>query len=314
MTILDALMKCDPSVRRITRRCLLGETAPYVSEGWIGQFLALEDGGKGTWGGGIYGPKWVSTFYTLRDLTSLEIDPHHPAFQRGLRMLVEHMWLDRNRKTNDDCVIAMFISMLVYGGQNPQAVGEMLTCLMSRQLSDGGWNCDADRLLVNDRPRKSSVHTTLSILEAYRDCLSAPGIPIPESMKEQLRVQSAAGREYLLRKRLMRRESDGELIFASISDFHFPERWKYDILRALMYFASIHHPFDPRMSEALKLVKVRFAKGYLGRGSTYSGRLHLKMVTGRLGAMNTLRGLRVLKEYAPETYEQAMSRELPELA
>jgi hypothetical protein len=110
----------------------------------------------------------------------------------------------------------------------------------------------------------------------------------------------------------MRRETNGELIFSTITEFHFPERWKYDVLKSLVYFASVGHTYDPRMAEALDLLKARLYKGYLGRGSAHGGRLHFKMETGKLGSMNTLRGLRVLKTYDPETYRKVISMEMPD--
>jgi hypothetical protein len=153
---------------------------------------------------------------------------------------------------------------------------EMITCLAGKQMPDGGWNCDASWPSAHVKPRNSSIHTTLFVLEAYRDYYNE-GF---ENSLETVRQQSAEGREYLLRKRLMRRESNGELFFSSIAEFHFPESWKYDVLKALVYFVSVGHPYDSRMEEALDLLRARFAKGYLGRGFTYGGKLHFVMETG----------------------------------
>jgi hypothetical protein len=309
MTIIDVLMKRDPSVRRMTLKYLMDQPTPYVSDGWITQFLEVFDMEKGTWGGGIYGPKWVSTFYTLRDINSLEIDPDHPIYQQGLKTLVERMWNPERPKITDECIIAMLISMMVYGRHDPQAIEEMISYLVGKQMSDGGWNCAASRPSAHGKSCKSSVHTSLSVMEAYRDY---DGAGFNKSL-EMVRKQSAEGREYLLRKRLMRRESNGELIFSTIAEFHFPERWKYDVLKALVYFATAGHPYDSRMAEALDLLKARLCKGYLGRGSAHSGKLHFKMETGKLGSMNTLRGLRVLKTYDPEIYMKVISMETPDL-
>jgi hypothetical protein len=309
MTILDLLMKRDPSVRRLTLKYLMDQPVPYTTDGWISRFLELFEREKGTWGNGIYGPKWISTFYTLRDLTSLEIDPQHPVYQRGLQTLVEHMWNPEHPGIRDECVIAMLARMMVYGGYVPQYIEGMISCLTGRQMPDGGWNCDASRRSTQNKPCKSSVHTTLSVLEAYLDYDHA-GFT---GYIEMVRKQSAEGREYLLRKCLMRRETNNELIFSAITDFHFPERWKYDVLKALVYFADAGYPFEPRMAEAIDLLKTRLSKGYLGRGSAHSGRLHFKMETGKLGSIITLRGLKVLKTYDPITYQKIISMEMQNL-
>ena len=166
-------------------------------------------------------------------------------------------------------------------------------------LFRSGWNCAICWNNGEHVPKVSSIHTTLSVLEAYRDYVNAGYV----THREMVTTQQNKGNEYLLRKSLMRRENDGALIFNHIDAYHFPTRWKYDYLRALLYFTSIEHPFDPRMKEAIELLKHKISKGYLGRGTTLSGRLHFVMETEKIGYMNTLRGLVVLKFYEPAFYE-----------
>lgn len=306
MKILEGLQTWDPAVKRMTEVYLLDKAAPYTTEGWIDRFLSYFNEEEKTWGGGIYSPKWISTFYTLRDLQSLEIDPKHPVFQQGLETLVTNMWNPEGTVEKDDCVVAMLISLLAYGGYPERVIDEMAEYLITRQMSDGGWNCRN-----NHRGTKnSSIHTTLSVLEAYRD-YHKQGYSPSEKVMKAMEEQSEEGREYLLRKQLMRRESDGEIILPYITVFHFPTRWKYDVLRALSYFASIQHPYDPRMEEALGLLQRKIKKGYLTRGTTYSGQLHFKMESTGIGSMNTLRGLRVLKHYDPQYYRHVIGLDIP---
>lgn len=295
MSIIQLLLDSDPSVRRMTQKYLLGTEQVYVSDGWIGNFLSLFDARTQRWGGGIYGPKWISTFYTLRDLMSLEIDPKDPVYQAGLQTLLNNMWKKGHSVEDDVCVVAMMVSMLSYGSYDSEPIEEMMDYLISKQLSDGGWNCSS-------RSKVSSVHTTLSVLEAYRDYLKfgySKNLPM-------LNKQAHQGREYLLNKRLLRRETTGELLFNQVDSAHFPVRWKYDYLRALVYFTSIEYPYDPRLDEALALLKEKMKGGTLGKGTTYSGRLHFKMETETIGKMNTLRGLMVLKHYDPPFYQNCI--------
>ena len=113
MTIIDYLLDGDPAVRRLTQVYLLDRPATFTEEGWIHEFLSRFNLQNGTWGEGIYGPKWISTFYTMRDLRSLEIDPNHPVYQRGLATIVTRLW--EPKRLTDDCVVAMMVSLLVYG-------------------------------------------------------------------------------------------------------------------------------------------------------------------------------------------------------
>ncbi len=70
--VIDWLMEGDPAIRWQTMRDVLGRPATQwkreqrlvAKEGWGGRLLGLRDPG-GTWGGGVYGPKWISTNYTL---------------------------------------------------------------------------------------------------------------------------------------------------------------------------------------------------------------------------------------------------------
>ncbi|WP_416144168.1 hypothetical protein [Planococcus koreensis] len=302
MRILDFLLDCDPAVRRQTQIYLLDEHPPYTTQGWIGEFLARYDEEKKTWGNGIYGPKWISTFYTMRDLRSLEIDPQHPIYQQGLQTLTDHMWNPDEFVEDDICVVAMLVSLLTYGQHPEPIIDEMIHYLLAQQLPDGGWNCSA----VYGHSTNSSIHTTLSVLEAYADYeKEGYGSLLPSIME-----QTKKGQAYLLRRNLMRRESTHEIILPYITDFHFPTRWKYDVLRGLSYFAAIEHPYEPALKEGMELLKKKFERGYLTKGPTYSGRLHFHMETARIGAMNTLRGLIVLKHYDPAFYNEIISKEI----
>lgn len=297
-TLLEWLKTGDPAVRRLTEVHLQGIDSPYVTEGWIKTFLEAFDSKTNTWGNGIYGPKWISTFYTIKDLVSLEIDPKHPIFQAGLKTLVDKMWNHRIWKEDDVCVVAMMASMLCYGHWNGPETDEMIEYLFNHRQPDGGWNCQ------DHHSDKSSVHTTLSALEAFRDYQEHGYTKHIGNLSSYI----SSGEAFLLKKRLFLSESTGTPMFASITTFHFPTRWFYDVLKALEYFASVNRDYDERMEPALELLKNRFRKGYLSKGITHSGRLHFSMETGIPGRMNTYRGLKVLKVYKPELYHEFMKR------
>ncbi|TAA73075.1 prenyltransferase/squalene oxidase repeat-containing protein [Planococcus salinarum] len=302
MRILDFLLDSDPAVKRQTQIHLLEEQPPFTTDGWIGEFLSRYSEDTHTWGNGIYSPKWISTFYTMRDLQSLEIDPQHSIYRQGLETLLEHMWNPEQQVEDDVCVVAMFVSLLTYGRHPSPVINEMVQYLLTMQMPDGGWNCSA----VHGPSKRSSIHTTLSVLEAYADYEKEGYRNLLPAIKGQIE----SGQAYLLRRNLMRRESTGEIIVPYIVEFHFPPRWKYDVLRALVYFAAINYPYVPALEEGLNLLKKKFEKGYLSRGPTLTGRLHFHMETTRIGTMNTLRGLMVLKHYAPDYYNEIISKDI----
>jgi hypothetical protein len=298
--VLDWLKSGDPSIKRLTEVYLQNLQAPYVSLGWIKQYIDLFDLKTNMWGGGIYGPKWISTFYTLKDLKSLEIDPKDPIYQKGLDTIVYHMWNHKMWKEDDVCVVGMMISMLAYGRYDTQIIDEMIFYLFKHHQSDGGWNCQ------DHRSEKSSVHTTLSVLEALSD-YKRYGY---QTYSHEIKSYQQSGEAFLLKKHLYLSETTHEPMFPRITDFHFPTRWFYDVLKALEYFQSVSHPYHPHMKEALDILKSKFERGYLTKGTTHSGRLHFKLEETYAGRMNTLRGLKVIQFYDPTLYEKLISTEI----
>ncbi|MBT2584103.1 hypothetical protein [Planococcus sp. ISL-109] len=108
---------------------------------------------------------------------------------------------------DDVCVVAMLVSLLSYGQQSTSIIDEMVHYLIEMQMPDGGWNCAT----VHGPSRKSSIHTTLSVLEAYTD-YEKQGYT---NLLPAIREQTQAGQAYLLRRKLMRKQSTGEIISPS---------------------------------------------------------------------------------------------------
>lgn len=303
-TVSEWLQEGDPAVARMTRISLFDVAEPSVENGWIGRLLSHYDPASQGWEG-IYGPKWVSTFYTLRDLIALEADPANPAMQDALSTLLKRMWGRIDSLTKDVCVVAMFLDMLAYAHRLFPQTDQMVDYLLKTRLSDGGWNCD----MRKKDQTVGSIHTTCSVLEGLDRYLKAGGTHRAAEIKASI----LAGREYLLRKKLYKRERDDAVMFPSITDAHFPMRWKYDLLRGLMYFATSDAAYDPRLEEALDWLEAKMKKGLMPKGSTYSGRLHFVMETERYGRMNTLRALIVLKRFRPQAYERLVKTDISAL-
>jgi hypothetical protein len=136
------------------------------------------------------------------------------------------------------------------------------------------------------------VHTTISVLEGLW-CYER------RHRRHVRRVRAAQrrGREFLLAHRLFRSHRTGNVINPVFVRFSFPPRWHYDILRALDYFQTVDAPRDPRLAEAIGIL--REGRGEDGRWTlqhVYRGKTYFELE--RLGApsrWNTLRALRVLK-------------------
>ena len=90
------LMEGDPAIRWQTMRDLQGAPAEgwraeqrrTLQEGWGAQLLALQ-APDGSWGGGIYSPKWISTTYTLLTLCAIGIPCDHEPAQRAAALVLD---------------------------------------------------------------------------------------------------------------------------------------------------------------------------------------------------------------------------------
>ena len=300
MNVMDWLMSGDAAIQRMTSKALLEVDLPYEEEGYLKRYLALYDPKTGHWGGGVYGPKWISTHYTMLELKYMAIDPDNAAYHTGLCHIMDHEWrtteMTEPRDGLDICVLGMVVGLAVYGRSHDVRIFEMVDYILEHQMPDGGWNCSWDN---KRRPtHKSSLHTTLTVLEAFDLYLSSGYTHQSETIKAMI----VDAETFILKKNLFRSVRTGEIINPDFIKFHYPMRWKYDAFRALEYFATAGRPYEPRMQEAIDIVIKGMKKGFISKGSQYSGKLHFQLETTKAGRFNTLRALIILKAYAPDHY------------
>jgi len=302
MKILDWLATCDPVIVRLTNKYLNRVNEPYHEKGFIGQYLALYDFKENMWGHGIYSPKWVSTHYTLFELLYMEINPQHPIYEKALFHILDVMWkLDgyvNKYRHQDMCIVGMMLNMLAYKDINHPAIEEMLDYILKHQFADGGWNCEWE----SKKPKQSSLHTTLSVLEG----LSM--LQIQGYQKRDLSVYIDQGIQIMLNKKFFRKETSGDVIHPHMASYHYPYRWKYDYLRALELLSNIKYPYHHTMEESLNLLREDIKKGYLRPGYQYPGKTHMTLEKGQSG-FNTLRALKVLKNYDTSFYHQIIEKD-----
>lgn len=303
MKVIEWLMEGDPSIQRLTQQVVEGmEQTAYTEKGLIGMYLERFDEKSGLWGGGVYGPKWISTHYTLLELKYMEIDPMHPYYQRGILTMLDHEWrspdMSEHHENQDVCVLGMVLGLCAYGRLQDVRVFEIVDYLIRHQMCDGGWNCNWNS--IRHPSNKSSLHTTLTVLEAFRDFMKYGY----DYKTEALKLMSMQGSEFILSKQLFRSNCTGEVISPQFIQWHYPMRWKYDIYRALEYFASVEYPYDTRMDEALSMVIKKAEKGPMPKGPQYSGRIHFKLEETKFGRFNTIRALKILKAYDRVAYEK----------
>jgi hypothetical protein len=300
-SILDWLLDSDPSIRWQVLRDLMHESGEVVasersriaSEGWGAQLLALQDP-DGTWGGAAFlWPGWLSTQDTLQLLRDLGLNLTSERARRAIGLVRDHCtWGPEFGDSPffegevEPCINGRALATGAYFGV---ASDRLLDRLLHEQLEDGGWNCEAPP------STRSSFNSTICVLEGLLEYEKAKG-DTPAVTDARLR-----GQEYLLERRLFRSRSTGEVIDPAWTQFSFPTRWHYDVLWGLDYLRKAGVEPDPRVEEAIDLVKAK--QGGDGRWpleNPHAGKVYFEMEdgAGRPSRWNTLRALRVLDWYS----------------
>ena len=165
-------------------------------------------------------------------------------------------------------------------------VAPIVERILGERLADGGWNCEAENGSV-----RSSFDTTIDVLDGLLEFERATG------GSAAVREARRSGEEYLLERGLFRRKSTGEVVDPAYLDFAFPYYWHYDVLRALDYFRGAGAEPDPRMAEAVELVRSKRqpdGRWLLDRIHPGPRPLRPRGASGQPSRWNTLRALRVL--------------------
>ena len=311
MTVLDWLLDSDLAIRWQVLRDLVhapadvvaAERALVATEGWGARLLALQ-GEDGQWAGGACfparyfkergqyeGQPWISTLPTLQLLCDLGVDPSSERVRRAVVLVRDHCrWEHAGQPffsgEVEPCINGRVVTLGTYFDQD---VGAVVARLLGEQLEDGGWNCEAENGSV-----RSSFATTINVLEGLLAHERATG-GSAASIAARRR-----GEAYLLERKLFRRKSTGEVVDPAWLQLSFPTRWQYDVLRALEYFRSAGVAADPRIDEAIDLLRSkRQPDGTWLLENTHPGKVHfaLEHGDGRRSRWNTLRAMRVLSWY-----------------
>ncbi|HSP07611.1 MAG TPA: hypothetical protein VLR94_10560 [Acidobacteriota bacterium] len=273
-------------------RTVKRERQKVEHQGWGARLLGLQDP-EGTWGGGLYNPKWTSTLYTMLLLRDFGLPPSNEQARSACLLLlnkglrpdggVNFVQTDRS----ETCISGMALSVVSYCQCDDERLDTIAGHLLEHQMPDGGWNCRHPHGATH-----ASVHTSISVLEGLR----LYELNRRRNLQEVRRAQRRA-REFLLIHQLFRSHRTGNVIKSEFKRFSFPPRWHYDVLRALDYFQSVDAPRDWRLAEAIDiLLAKKRPDGRWQLQNCYKGRSHFELE--RLGApsrWNTLRALRVLK-------------------
>ena len=304
---LKWLLDSDPAIRWQVMRDLTGEAAGAIAaersrvatEGWGARLLGAQSP-DGHWGEGRRGwrrdlPKDARApliaLYSLVVLMDLGVDPASRQARTMIRRVKKRLVFKplRNRPflegETEPCINGRILGIGAYFGAPNDALADRL---LSEQLADGGWNCEAPQ------SRRSSFHTTICVLEGLLEYERAGG-----KRREVTRARRR-GENYLLERRMFRSLRTGEVIDKRWLRFGFPTFWHYDVLRGLDHLRNAGIEPDGRMREAVEAVmQRRHQNGRWPLNIVHPEYVPLRMETevGRASRWNSLRALRVLRWY-----------------
>jgi hypothetical protein len=316
-SVIAWLLDSDPAIRWQAMRDLTdasdeevaAERAKVAHNGWGAQLRALQ-APDGSWAGAAWNRGWDSTMHVLTLLREMGLDPISDEARRAVGLVRDGVrwrgWDLGGVWRGEDFEGAPFFAgevepcingqVAASGAYFSQDVQRIVDRLLREQLTDGGWNCEAE-----NGSTRSSFNTTICVLEALLEYELAGG---GSATVTEARLR---GQEYLLERRLFRRRSTGEAIERDRKGdtawvrFAFPTWWHYDVLRGLEYLRRAGVTPDERLAEAIDLVaSKRDADGKWLLDTQYPGKMPVEMgeSVGKPSQWNTLRALRVLEWYA----------------
>jgi hypothetical protein len=311
--VIDWLLDSDPSIRWQVLRDLLdapeaewsAERAKVATEGWGARLLSCQDE-DGQWAGGAFVPSdfdprewqevgqpWTATTFSLSQLREFGLDPSSDRAKRTVELIGANSRWDEGGQPYwdgevEECINGRTVADGAYFGVD---VSSIVDRLAGERLPDGGWNCER----INGSVR-SSFASTINVLEGLLEYERATG-GTPESQNAR-----RSGEEYLLARNLFRRLGTGEPADQRFLSFLHPNRWRYDVLRALDYFrfAAILSgtEADSRLGEAIDHVRSRrLADGTWPLDWSPPGRVWFEVDDGpgKPSRWVTLRAMRVLR-------------------
>jgi len=294
--LLKWLLDSDPAIRWQVMRdltdaaqdAIAAERSRIASEGWGAELLARQSA-YGDWGGGRH---WdLIALWSLVVLKDLGLDPASNAARQMIDRVDKGLVYEplNNRPffhgETEPCINGRILGVGAIYKEPNDALAEQL---LSEQLDDGGWNCEAPK------SRCSSFHTTICVLEGLLAYERAG------RKSEALTRARARAEDYLLERRMFRSLRTGDVIDKRWLRFTYPTFWHYDVLRGLDYLREAGCKPGGRVREAVEVVVERcHQNGRWPLNLLHPEEIPLQMEieVGRASRWNTLRALRVLRWY-----------------
>lgn len=226
-----------------------------------------------------YWPKWDGPWWHMLLLHEMELVKEIPVtiISKMVAVLKNHYLpifpvkqeelpaiIDPYRQLACHCAVGSIYQVLFdYGVEVDFELPWMRPWMLRYQLPDGGLNCD-EQAYTRPVP-KSSIVSTLPCLEAILFCHRG-------NLTPQETVFLDHGANYLLKQRLFRKVSSGEVIRQDWCEVKFPRFYEYDFLRGFYFLSKWREKSGLSISDEL----VDEVELLVAKQMTSDGRLKLK--------------------------------------
>jgi hypothetical protein len=250
------LGSCEPAVRFLTRRDVLGEEVQpdpeeILSGPWVRTLLA---GQQADGGFGERHPykKWTGAHWRLVSLVELAAPPEDPRVLAAAERVLALLSGPKRAKVKLVDGLARRCASVEGNGlaacsrlglAEDERVERLARWLVEWQWPDGGWNCDE-----RASGRRSSFHESCIPMWGLHEYAEATGAP-------WARDAALRAAELFLEHRLFRSVRTGEVIKQEWLRFRYPPYWHYDVLQGLLVLSRLGLAGDPRAAEAVELVE-----------------------------------------------------------
>jgi hypothetical protein len=220
-----------------------------------------------------YWPKWNSPWWRmllLHEMGSGDLIPNS-ALDRMVSAIDSHYLhffpfneselpdnVDAVRHVACHCALGTIYQVLAARGIDVDArLNWVRPWFLRYQLGDGGLNCD--EAAYTRKWKKSSVVSTLPAVEAVLNYTSHPFTDEEIGFLDK-------GADYLIRRRLFRSASTGQVIDQEWTKLCFPRFYFYDILRGLSFLVAWSQHLQRKLplsviQEAVSIIDRRFPNG-----------------------------------------------------
>ena len=311
--VIRWMLDTDPALRWQVERDLLEEpeavwqaTRARIETEGMGAELPSHQDPDGQWAGGAYfpgdfdwhgpeaadgaGQPWTATTWTLNTLREWGLDGaalDGTAEKLAANSTWEYDDLPYWGGEVDACINGFTLANGAWLGVDVEGIA---TWFAEHAMTEGGWNCE-----WVEGSTRSSFPSTLNSLKGILDWEIRTG-------DARLREARDAAQEYLLRRRMLYRESTGEFVGPWATSFGYPFRHVYTALNALDYLrrASLHDGLAPdeRATDAIEVVRAaQQPDGTWLQERRYPGRVwfELDVPVGERSPWLTFFALRVLR-------------------